>query len=81
MADTDQQGNQSQTADGHDDGYNYVRFDGSPAQGDFDAFMGGPHVGERAPDGTLTELDGGAMVRLSDVWQGSDLLLEFGSYT
>lgn len=62
------------------DNYNYARFDGSPAQGDFDAFMGQPHVGARAPDGALTDLDGGT-VRLSDLWQSSDLLLEFGSYT
>lgn len=81
MADMAAQDERAQAADSSHDGYNYARFDGSPAQGDFDAFMGQPHVGERAPDGTLTDLDGGEVVRLSDLWQGSDLLLEFGSYT
>lgn len=63
-----------------EDGYNYARFDGSPAQGDFAAFPGHLHVGERAPDATLTDLDGGE-VTLSALWQTSHLLLEFGSYT
>ena len=65
---------------GMTDGYNYARFDGSPAQGDFDAFPGRLHVGEQAPDATLTDLDGGE-VTLSALWQSSHLLLEFGSYT
>lgn len=60
--------------------YNYARFDGSPAQGDFDAFPARWHVGDPAPDATLTDLDGAA-VTLSSLWQGSHLLLEFGSYT
>jgi hypothetical protein len=62
------------------DAYNYPSFDGSPAQGDFDAFTGAPHVGERAPDATLTALDG-ATVPLASLWSGSHLMLEFGSYT
>lgn len=62
------------------DAYNYAVFDGSPAQGDFDAFMGAPHVGERAPDGTLTALDGSTLT-LASLWTGSHVMLEFGSYT
>lgn len=62
------------------DDYNYAVFDGSPAQGDFDAFTGAPHVGAHAPDATLTTLDGGA-VTLASLWSGSHLMLEFGSYT
>ena len=62
------------------DGYNYARFDGSPAQGDFDAFPTVAHAGERAPDATLTDLDGGD-VSLASLWQTSHLMVEFGSYT
>jgi hypothetical protein len=62
------------------DGYNYAVFNGGVAQGDFTAFMGAPHVGERAPDCSLTALDG-AEVTLAALWRGSHLMLEFGSYT
>lgn len=57
--------------------YNYDVFRGEE---DFDAFTGKPHVGERAPDGALTDLEG-QTVALSDLWRASHLLLEFGSYT
>ncbi|HEV2236465.1 MAG TPA: hypothetical protein VGR57_07355 [Ktedonobacterales bacterium] len=62
------------------DAYNYAAFTGSPAQGDFEAFSGTPHVGEHAPDATLTALDG-ATVSLAALWATSHLMLEFGSYT
>jgi hypothetical protein len=62
------------------DAYNYARFDGSPAQGDFDAFPGTPRVGTRAPDASLTTLDGDS-VSLASLWSGSHVMLEFGSYT
>jgi hypothetical protein len=61
-------------------GYNYAVFDGGPAQGDFDAFTGAPHVGTHAPDGSLATLDGDT-VTLASLWTGSHLMLEFGSYT
>lgn len=67
-------------SDAPHDAYNYASFDGSPAQGDFDAFTGAPHVGERAPDGTLTALDGGT-VTLASLWTGSHVMMEFGSHT
>jgi hypothetical protein len=57
--------------------YNYAVFEG---QGDFDAFMGPPHVGEKALDGALTDLEG-ARVALSDLWRERHLIMEFGSYT
>ena len=57
--------------------YNYAVFRGEE---DFDAFMGPPHVGQRAPDGHLTDLTG-ATVALADLWRQSHLMLEFGSYT
>jgi hypothetical protein len=57
--------------------YNYAIFRGEE---DFDTFAGRPHVGERAPDITLTDLDGNA-VALSSLWRANHLVLEFGSYT
>ena len=64
-------------ADGYRD-YNYAIFTGEE---DFDSFRGQPHVGERAPDLTLTDLASGAPVALADLWRESHLMLEFGSYT
>jgi hypothetical protein len=60
--------------------YNYAIFRGDD---DFDAFMGAPHVGERAPDAALTDLDApdGGPVTLSAHWRDSHLVIEFGSYT
>jgi hypothetical protein len=57
--------------------YNYAIFRGEE---DFDAFAGRPHAGERAPDITLTDLDGNT-VALSSRWRANHLVLEFGSYT
>ena len=57
--------------------YNYAIFRGEE---DFDAFAGQPHAGERAPDITLTDLDGN-VVALSSLWRANHLVLEFGSYT
>jgi hypothetical protein len=57
--------------------YNYAIFRGEE---DFGAFAGRPHVGERALDITLTDLDGNA-VALSSLWRANHLVLEFGSYT
>ncbi len=59
------------------DRYNYAVFEG---QGEFDAFMGPPHVGERAPDCALTDLDGNG-VALSALWRERHVVMEFGSYT
>jgi hypothetical protein len=62
------------------DSYNYADFTGDESQGDFAAFMGAPHVGEKMPDGTLTRLDDGAAVALSSLWREQHLIIEFGSY-
>jgi hypothetical protein len=64
-------------ADGYRD-YNYAVFTGAE---DFAGFMGQPHVGERAPDITLTDLESGALVALAELWRERHLVLEFGSYT
>ena len=58
-------------------GYNYADFRGEE---DFDAFTLRPHAGERAPDATLTDLDG-QPVTLSSLWREHALVMEFGSYT
>jgi hypothetical protein len=58
-------------------GYNYAVFRGEE---DFEAFAGHPHVGERAPDCTLVDLDG-QPVSLAALWRERHLVLEFGSYT
>jgi len=60
--------------------YNYAVFRGEE---DFAAFTGPPHVGERAPDAELTDLDApdGPPVALSALWRANHLVLEFGSYT
>lgn len=57
--------------------YNYAVFRGEE---DFDAFSGRPHVGERAQDFTLADLDG-QPVSLAALWRERHLVLEFGSYT
>lgn len=60
--------------------YNYADFTGDESQGDFAAFMGRPHVGEKMPDGTLTRLDDGEPVALASLWRERHVILEFGSY-
>jgi len=66
------------------DAYNYEHFDLYVESGEdereFGAFPNKLHAGERAPDGELT-LVGGERVRLSDLWRGSGVVLEFGSFT
>ncbi len=64
--------------------YNYEHFDAYVAGGEdereFGAFPNALHAGERAPNGELTQLDG-ERVRLSDLWRGRGVVLEFGSFT
>jgi hypothetical protein len=62
------------------DAYNYAVFDGSPAQGDFDAFTRTTHVGAHAPDSALTTLGSGT-VTLASIWAATHVVMEFGSYT
>lgn len=65
--------------------YNYPRFDEYVAAGsdlaDEDAFRASPWAGQRSPDFTLPRLADRAGVRLSDLWQASPLVMEFGSFT
>ena len=66
-------------------GYNYERFDTYVESGDdmieFAAFPGHLHAGDLAPDASLTLLDDGTEVRLSDLWADRNLVVEFGSFT
>ena len=57
--------------------YNYSEFVGS----DFLPFRTHLPVGSSAPDFQAILLETGQPVRLSDYWNKSDLLIEFGSLT
>jgi hypothetical protein len=65
--------------------YNYNRFDEYVESGEdeieFSSFPDHLHAGDPAPDATLTRLDDGATVRLSELWMTRNLVIEFGSYT
>jgi hypothetical protein len=66
-------------------GYNYVRFDDYVESGadtaEFDAFPTILHAGDPAPDASLTVLNDGTEVKLSDLWANRNLVVEFGSFT
>lgn len=66
-------------------GYNYARFDAHVESGDdlteFATFPGHLHAGDPAPDASLTRLNDGRGVRLSDLWAERNLVVEFGSFT
>ena len=66
-------------------GYNYERFDEYVESGaelaEFAAFPDHLHAGDAAPDASLTVLNDGSEVRLSDLWASRNLVLEFGSFT
>lgn len=57
--------------------YNYDVFQGEE---DWDSFKTTLHVGEKAPDFVLTDLDG-QTVSLSSLWSARHVMIEFGSYT
>lgn len=67
------------------DSYNYDRFDEYVATGvdqvEFAAFPNHLHAGDPAPDASLTRLDDGGEVHLSEMWAARNLVIEFGSYT
>lgn len=47
----------------------------------FARFPEAPHVGTVAPDFPLEDLDGGATVRLADLWRRDTVVMEFGSFS
>ena len=65
--------------------YNYERFDefvlSGEVDGVFERFKQINPAGDRAPDGTLTALDDGSAVSLSELWSQGPVVLEFGSFT
>jgi hypothetical protein len=63
------------------DAYNYVHFEMASEMPKFAAFPSALHVGERAPDFPLEDLDSGRTVRLSELWAKDLVLVEFGSFT
>jgi hypothetical protein len=60
--------------------YNYATFEASE-EAVFPGFRTALPVGSAAPDVAVTVADTGQRVRLSDYWQGRDLVIEFGSLT
>lgn len=66
-------------------GYNYERFDRYVESGaevaEFTAFPHHLHAGEPAPDASLTALNDGTQLRLSELWADRNLVVEFGSFT
>lgn len=62
--------------------YNYAVFSLAAEEPRFDEFMArGPHVGERAPDFPLEDLETGEAVGLSELWSRGVVIVEFGSFT
>jgi len=62
--------------------YNYAVFSMATEEPRFEEFMArGPHVGERAPDFPLEDLETGEAVRLSELWSRGLAIVEFGSFT
>lgn len=65
--------------------YNYQHFDREVEQGreeaEFNAFFSQLHAGEHAPDFTALRLNDLQQVRVSNLWQDQNLVMEFGSFT
>lgn len=61
--------------------YNYAIFDMASERPNQTGFPGILHVGERAPDFPLEDLDSGETVRLKDLWSKGLVIAEFGSFT
>ena len=61
--------------------YNYSTFEMMGERPSFEAFPARLHVGERAPDFALEDLDSGEAVSLKDIWSQGVTVVEFGSFT
>lgn len=61
--------------------YNYssfdIRIEGKP----FGPFRDNLHVGDRAPDFPLEDLETGDTVQMKDLWAEGPVIMEFGSFT
>ena len=61
--------------------YNYSTFDMVAEEPHFAAFPNLLHVGERAPDAVLEDLETGEMIGLRSLAASGVAILEFGSFT
>ncbi len=61
--------------------YNYSTFVLADEEPAFGAFRNHLHVGERAPDFVLEDLETGSRVALSEAWRDGLSVVEFGSFT
>ena len=61
--------------------YNYAEFDMPAEMPNFQNFPSALHVGERAPDFALEDLETGETVNLNDLWSDGPVVAEFGSFT
>ena len=61
--------------------YNYVHFDMIAERPKFDGFADILHVGQRAPDFPLEDLESGETVHLKELWSEGLVIAEFGSFT
>jgi hypothetical protein len=61
--------------------YNYATFDMKAEAPHFQRFPDNLHVGERAPDFPLEDLESGETVAIKDLWTDGPVVVEFGSFT
>ena len=61
--------------------YNYPDFNIEREMPPFDDFRKQLHVGEKAPDYPLEDLETGATVKMSSLWEKCPAIIEFGSFT
>lgn len=61
--------------------YNYAVFDMQAEAPNFQGFSAMLHVGERAPDLPLEDLESGETVNIKDLWTDGPVVVEFGSFT
>ncbi len=61
--------------------YNYPSFPQNMDNEDFRRFPEAARVGDKAPDGELINAREESRIRLSELWSGAVIVLEFGSIT
>ena len=61
--------------------YNYAVFNMKAEAPNFQGFSAKLHVGERAPDFPLEDLESGETVNIKDLWTDGPVVVEFGSFT
>ena len=61
--------------------YNYAEFNMKAEAPHFQGFPANLHVGVRAPDFPLEDLESGEMINIKDLWTDGPVIVEFGSFT